>query len=256
MIMNKIILGICLLFLAGCSDSFQNLGPDPATTFVKMHGGGYAQEATDISATANGFLLLGTTFTSSLGSEGQIYIVETDAGGNELSTKTISTGVQGGSGSVQSFSSASDGGFLIAGTLTYEQGNTDAWLVKTNATGETLWATTFGDTLAEGILSNESAVAAVEAASGDIYLLGTTDNIDLIKGKGDTQASDSTDLLLIKIDPSASLMPAWTKVFGYTGVDRAADMLDLGNGTLALLGTTDYPEGGSTNKDIFVVYRQ
>src|SRR5690606_38220188 len=72
------------------------------------------------------------------------YLVKTDANGDSVWTKTY-----GGSGSdvARSVQQTEDGGYIVAGT-TKSFGNNPAlgniWLLKLDATGDTIWTRTIG----------------------------------------------------------------------------------------------------------------
>ena len=90
----------------------------------------------------NGYILAG--FTKSFGAGPyDVYLIRTDLNGTILWSKTY-----GGPGSEEAWSveRTTDGGFIAAGyTYSFGGGNTDAYLLKINQNGDTLWTKTYGD---------------------------------------------------------------------------------------------------------------
>jgi len=88
----------------------------------------------------HGFILAGSNFYSL--TEQDAWLIRTDSAGNELWNRTY-----GGSARdvFYSIAEAFEGGYLIAG-LTYSTGagESDLWIVKTDADGNELWAKTYG----------------------------------------------------------------------------------------------------------------
>ena len=71
----------------------------------------------------------------------------------------------------------SDGGFIIAGyTQSFGAGHDDVYLIKCNASGDTMWTKTFGDTLYDG-------AKTVETTNDGGYMIGGFANEDIKKGE-------------------------------------------------------------------------
>jgi len=81
-----------------------------------------------------GYIIAGNT--RSFGASYDVYLIKTNANGDTLWAK-----IYGGSGSDNgnSIQQTSDGGYIIAGqTSSFGAGTDDVYLIKTNATGDTL----------------------------------------------------------------------------------------------------------------------
>lgn len=237
-----------LIFLQlSCSEEFQNLGPDPVETFLKLHGGDANEVGADILKTAEGYVMLGTTY-SGAEEEAELYLVATNEGGEQLWTKNIPVDVPGVSGMGNALLSLQNGNYLACGKATDANQQTDAWVVLFSSTGAVIWQMRYG-----GQESQETAVAMALAENGDVFLLGTTTAINPVKTEGPRTAIDSTDIYVAKIDIEAGGVLLWEKAIGYTGIDEAADIISLSDGNFAILGTTDYPETGiPLDKDLWV----
>ena len=125
---------ICLVSVAFAKVSWQ-----------RTYGGQGNDEGLSVQQTADGgFIIAG--HTSSLGAgDADVYLVKANAQGDTLWTRTYGGTSADLGWSVQQ---TSDGGYIVAGsTLSYGQGVpewADVYLIKTNASGETLWTRTYG----------------------------------------------------------------------------------------------------------------
>ncbi|MEI6816923.1 MAG: T9SS type A sorting domain-containing protein [Bacteroidota bacterium] len=89
----------------------------------------------------NGYIITGYTTSSGAGGK-DIFLIRTDSLGDTLWTKTY-----GGAGDEKGYAvqQTSDGGFIITGyTNSFGIVNDDAYLIKTNSNGDTLWTKTYG----------------------------------------------------------------------------------------------------------------
>lgn len=115
--------------------------------FSKNFGGSDADRGLSVQQIADGgYILTGYTASTGAGLD-DMYLIRTDASGNQVWAKTYgSTGRDYGNAVKQT----ADGGFLIAGyTLSYGAGSEDLWLVKTDSAGNQLWHKTYGGTASD-----------------------------------------------------------------------------------------------------------
>lgn len=140
-------------------------------------------ECYDVVLTAdNGFLLVGGKVNPN--TDVDVLLIKTDAGGNPSWERTYGGATSDQANSVRQLP---DGGFIIAGqTSSFGAGQYDVYVLRTNATGETLWTRTFGGTSDDRGFSvdvlNDGVVVAGWAWSfglglGDAYLLKLQDPV-------------------------------------------------------------------------------
>ncbi|MCD6017197.1 MAG: hypothetical protein K0S53_318 [Bacteroidetes bacterium] len=157
----------------------------------------------------------------------------------------------------------------FTGTVDFDPGNgltnltsaggQDAYIVKLDATGNFVWAKSFG-----GSGSDASYCVAIDA-TGNIYLTGNyTGTVDFDPGTGTMNLSSSgaADIFISKLDASGNLI--WAKSIGGTNseysnsiaVDASGNIIATGN----YAGTADFdPNAGVVNltsagaDDVFVV---
>lgn len=145
----------------------------------------------------NEFALSG--YTNSWGNGGfDFYLVRTDSLGNPLWEKTY-----GGSDWDRSYDLAQlpDSGFILVGeTYSYGAGGRDAWLVRTDKNGDTLWTKTFGG-------NEDDYLNAVYVDGDSIVVVGGTESF----------GSGMSDGLIIKMDFNGDI--GWSKVLGETNED-------------------------------------
>jgi len=126
-----------------------------------------------VQADDGGYVAAGWVETPSYGDEG--YLVKTNSTGT-VQWHYIYGNVDLGSGndddSFESISKTADGGYILAGvTEAFAQsGLDDAWLVKVNAAGQTVWRQAYGGN------SLEYAYEAIETADGGYVFAGNTDS--------------------------------------------------------------------------------
>jgi len=168
----------------------QGVSNPPKITFQKIYdGGGYAWESLAQPTKDGGYII--TCGLQKPGKEDDFYLAKTDSAGNLLWGKTFGGAFADDAFSVQQ---TSDEGFIISGlTLSFGQGNTDVYLVRTDKSGKLLWSKAFGgDALDRGW-------AVVQTSDGGFVVTG------------DSQSIWGT--FLVKLDPNGNIV--WTKEFGY-----------------------------------------
>jgi ribosomal protein L21E len=134
--------------IAGYTTSFGTGGPDVyliktdvsgnGTWYQTFNGGqGYSIRQT----TDDGFVITGYKSTGEPGWY-DVWLIKTDTYGHELWSKTYG----GDSADIgQSVCQTTDGGYILAGyTSSYGSGLYDAWLIKTDSSGNMTWSKTFG----------------------------------------------------------------------------------------------------------------
>ena len=117
----------------------------PDTLWTKVYGGNNAEYAYSIQQTSDdGFIIVGRTSSFGAGNV-DAWLLKTDSMGDTLWTKTFGGNRDDCGRSVQQ---SLDGGYIITGwTGTFGLGYYDAWLIKTDPFGDSLWAKLFGGDL-------------------------------------------------------------------------------------------------------------
>ncbi|MCH7536144.1 MAG: T9SS type A sorting domain-containing protein, partial [Bacteroidetes bacterium] len=95
------------------------------------------------------------------------YLIKTDKNGDSLWAKTYDGALYDNAFSVQQ---TNDGGYIVAGqTKSFGAGMNDAWLIKTDANGDTLWTKTYGRS------GNDVARSVQQTTDGGYIITGQTD---------------------------------------------------------------------------------
>jgi len=119
-----------------------------------------------------------------------------------------------------------DGGYLFVGSIEgYESGNTDAWMMKINATGEEEWNSRFGGD------QNESAFSVIEDNEGNFLFTGYTESYDAGEADGWVVKTNSTGMEL------------WNATFGGAGNDTGWDIFQENEQNFSFVGTTTFFTG-------------
>jgi len=129
-----------------------------------------------------------------------------------------------------------DSGFIMAGyTKSFGLPKKDFYLIKTDATGNTVWSRTYGGN------DDEEANAVRQTNDGGYIICGYTKSY----GAGDE------DVFLVKTDANGNLI--WSKTYGNTKKDEGYDVQQTNDGGYIITGYTDETAGGGGKKDIYLI---
>jgi hypothetical protein len=127
----------------------------------------------------------------------------------------------------------SDGGFIITGFTNDSLANYDAYLVKTDSLGDTLWTKTFGGA------NYDNGYSVIQTNDGGFIMAGTADGIGI----------GYSDFLLVKLDSIGNT--EWLKLFGGIYQEVCHSVQQTSDGGYIMAGTaTGF---GAGNQDIYVV---
>jgi hypothetical protein len=199
--------------------------------FAKTYGGTDSDEYNRVRRTSDGGYIV-TGRTSSFGAGwGDIFLIKTDAYGNLQWAKTY------GGASWEYASSAqqtSDGGYIVAGyTNSFGAGNSDFFLIKTDASGNIIWVKTYGG------INDDNASSVQQTSDGGYIVAGYTNSF----GAG------ANDFFLIKTDANGNVQ--WAKTYGGTSGEWANSAQRTSDGGYIVVGLTW--SFGASGGDIFLV---
>jgi hypothetical protein len=168
------------------------------TTFEKTYGGPNGNYGSSVRQTSDGgFILTGYTDSSGTG-RSDVYFVKTTFSGDTLWTRTVGRPTYCSYGNA--IQQTCDGGFVIAGTTVPPRAYylSSIYLIKTNASGDTLWTTTYSG----GGESNSGRSVQQTTDGGYIIVSPNTSNAQ----RGDCQA------YLVKTDSTGDRL--WQRWYG------------------------------------------
>ena len=166
------------------------------TLWTKTYGGARDDYGWSVRQTQDtGYIVAG--MTTSFGSIEQVYLIKTNVTGDTLWTKTYG-GTGGDAGN--SVQQTTDGGYVIAGYSDYFVNGRQAYLIKTNSSGDTLWTRNFGGT------STEAGYSVQQTTDGGYIIAGYSNSF-----------GDGYQVYLVKTNTSGDTL--WTKTYGGAGLD-------------------------------------
>ncbi|NOY49414.1 MAG: hypothetical protein GXO88_02435 [Chlorobi bacterium] len=196
----------------------------------KTFGGEHEDSGHSVQQTTDGgYIITGSYQFGNVSYD--VYLIKTDSNGDTLWTKII-----GGEGWEQGHSvqQTTDGGYIITGsTNSYGSGDFDAYLIKTDSNGDTLWTKTFGGEY------NDEGWSVQQ----------TTDGGYIITGFINSYGSSGFDVFLIKTNDEGDTL--WTKIFGGGGDDQGYSVQQTNDGGYIIAGNTN--SFGFGNNDIYII---
>jgi uncharacterized repeat protein (TIGR01451 family) len=171
-----------------------------------------------------GYLLVGysESFPNGQDQDFDVYVVKTDVDGTLLWERTYDPGLVEFGRSLQE---TSDGGYLIAGEVTFgsASGPFEGLLLKIDPNGELIWQQTYTVDGVNSVRVND--------------LINTTDDGHLIIGYAEYEDQED-DILLIKVNAAGEQQ--WNKIIGTDLGEQANAGVSLENGFI-IVGNADNP---------------
>jgi len=204
--MRRLFLLVLLLSLVGSVTAQQR--------WERNYGGASDDYGESVQQTSDGgYVVAGSTY---LGNEWQVYLIKTNGFGDTLWSRTYGGAEVDGGYSVKQ---TTDGGYIVAGE-TYSFGNgAQVYLVKTNATGNTLWTRNYGGTLQDFGYSVQQTQDGGYIVAGETYSFGNGAQVYLVK----TNATGDT---------------LWTRNYGGTDDDYGESVQQTSDGGYIVAGYT------------------
>lgn len=192
-----------------------NLGNE---IWKKTLGGNNNDYGNSVQETIDGYVVGGTT-TSYGADSGDVYLIKVDPLGNEQWNKTF-----GNSGYNQGYSieQTSDNGYIIVGSTGQVTSNSNLFVVKTDANGDSLWTKEFGGS---GI---EEGYYVKQCINGTFMICGRTTSF----GFG------SNDGFVLNIDLNGNSL--WSKTYGGTGSDKLFGFYESNGNGYVLAGVSHF----------------
>ena len=203
----------------------------PAQAWERTYGGSYVEVGLSVQQTSDGgYIIAGGTY--SFGNPGgDVYLIKTDASGDTIWTRTYGGSDWEVGRSVQE---TSDGGYIIAGqrgliidTLA------DVYLIKTDASGDTIWTRTYGGSKQDGGYSVQQ----------------TSDGGYIIAGWTASFSYPYVDVYLIKTDASGDTI--WTRTYGGNDADGSNSVCETSDGGYIIAGYTR--SFGADEADVYLI---
>jgi hypothetical protein len=201
------------------------------TIWTRTYGGAARDIAYGVYPTSDGgFILVGATRSSGSGLT-DLYLVKANTQGDSMWAKAFG-------GSEQDFGysvlETSDSGFIAVGfTESSGSGMGDIFIIRTDASGDSIWARTFGGSADERALKIKPA----------------NDSGFIITGYSSSFGSGGTDVYLLKISNHGDSV--WAFTYGGLQDDCGYDIENAANGGYIVSGITrSFGEGG---EDVYLL---
>jgi hypothetical protein len=189
---------------------------DGDVVWEKHFGGSGQQTLSAVAVTAGGEIITAGS-TSPTSSQTHAFLVKTDSAGTLLWQHDFD---DGRALNLLAVEEASDGGYVAAGSTSSPDGAVDAYVVKTDSSGQPLWERALG-----GAGPNRFGTI-VPTADGGFTLAGETRSATLV----------DYDAYLVRLDGTGNVL--WERQFGGSGDDTADDLQPALDGGWVMAGRT------------------
>jgi len=250
------------------------------TTWTKTYGGSQLDKGRSVQQTADGgYIIAGETFGTG---SADVYLIKTDSNGDMVWSTSVNELLNDFGYSVQQ---TTDGGYVIAGYTQAMTGYYDAYLVKTNATGDVTWTSSYGGVSMDFALCVQQTVDDGYIMTGntisfspppeDVYLIKTDANGDttwtktyggtdedagyfvqqtndggyIVTGVTGSSVTGDYDVYLIRTDASGN--ESWTKTFGGGGNEQGYSIRQTDDGGFAITGQAS--SFGAGDADVYFI---
>jgi len=162
------------------------------TIWTRTYGGTNQDWGNSVQQTLDGgYIVAG--WTNSFGNTWQVYLIKTNASGDTLWTRTYGGAMEEYGYSVHQ---TTDRGYIVVGVTSSFGNNYQVYLIKTNASGDTLWTRTYGGAAydegrtvqqtSDGGYIIAGSTASFGPGSYDVYLIKTdvNGNVGTERGQG------------------------------------------------------------------------
>lgn len=198
----------------------------------KTYGGTNVDRAYAVKqTTSGGFILAG--YTSSFSASYEFYLINTDANGDTLWTKRF-----GGISNDRSYAvqQTSDGGFIALGyTLSFGSGQSDVYIIKTDASGNIQWTKVYGGS------TFDYGYAINQLPDNGYIIAGETESYGFGGGK--------PDMYIMRLDPVGDTL--WTKTYGGPDWDYGRAICSIPGNNFAAIGAAENLSLGMS--DIYLI---
>lgn len=209
-----------------CDALLIRVDPGGTVRWARTFGGDGTEYGNSVCRTPDGgFLMAGFTTSTTADGNRDILLVCTDAGGNELWTRT-----HGGTGLdvAHCIRPVRSGGYILCGrTESSGNGEDDILVMRLGAAGEAVWSRTFGGTRAE------VGRTVFELPNGDFMVAGAN-------GSDDTMSHGNMDYYLIRLDNQGNEI--WWQTYGNDtgeGFDFCYHAVPTVDGGFVMTGSSD-----------------
>jgi hypothetical protein len=195
-----IMTGVTTSYGAGGQDFYLvKIDTDGNLSWSRTYGGINSDAAFFVQQTGDGgYIMAGTSYSFGAGAC-DILLVRTDASGNLLWSKSFGGASEDYCRSAQI---TSDGGFVIlSASRSFGAGDYDAYLIRTDGSGNILWNKTYGS------IGFDDAQYVQQTSDGGYIIAATSEKF----GAGEQ------DVYLIRTDGNGNVL--WSKTIGGTGID-------------------------------------
>jgi len=181
----------------------------------------YGMFARAVQQTTDGGYIIGGS--SNIESYEHACIIKTDALGNCIWQRNY---IIGDVDPITKLRQTSDGGYIAAGPVYTEEGWWDYFLIKTDASGDTVWTRTYGSSMYP-----EEAYALQQTSDGGFIISGLY-------------------FWTVKTDAAGDTL--WTRYYGYGEIGQATSIQQTTDGGYIIGGTID-PIGGGDDAQYYLV---
>jgi hypothetical protein len=185
------------------------------TLWTRTYGGLDYEAAHCLHVSEDGAVIFGGEVSGS----DDVWLIRTNLSGDTLWTRTYGTADKDW---VRSVTMTPDSGYIFAGSVdgSFEIGGSDAWVIRTNADGDTLWTRTYG-----GPGYDNTTDVHVLDDGGFIFAGVTTE-----------RTGADMDMWLVRTDMNGDTL--WTRSIGGSGHDRGRSIEPADRGGFAIAGQT------------------